>query len=302
MRRFILLLLAVLITLQSYSIIPDRKYIRLPQERGLVYKNLPVKTKDGYKIETWFFPAQDMPDYKAGQKEMLPYKTKDNKKRPTLIICNADDGNMSYMQLDLAAVYAANGYNVVTFDWRGFGNSFQFEMNRDYLCYTEMLLDYAAVIKTVAKQIEVDKKEIFLMGWSTGAYLSMIASHNNKNVKGCILVGTPSSFEDVIPQLIKVHPKRKTAANLVVPDNFPKDKMPFHIAPKFRKSVLLIVGKNDDRTPVWMSEKIYNALPEKVNKKLSVYDKAGHGGNQSPMVVDFERWMNETLDFMEGKI
>ena len=52
MRRFILLLLAVLITLQSYSIIPDRKYIRLPQERGLVYKNLPVETKDGYKIET----------------------------------------------------------------------------------------------------------------------------------------------------------------------------------------------------------------------------------------------------------
>ena len=86
MRRFILLLLAVLITLQSYSIIPDRKYIRLPQERGLVYKNLPVETKDGYKIETWFFPAQDMPDYKAGQREMLPYKTKDNKKRPTLII------------------------------------------------------------------------------------------------------------------------------------------------------------------------------------------------------------------------
>ena len=47
---------------------------------------------------------------------------------------------------------------------------------------------------------------------------------------------------------------------------------------------------------------VSNALPEKVNKKLSVYDKAGHGGNQSPMVVDFERWMNETLDFMEGKI
>ncbi|MBQ2913674.1 MAG: alpha/beta fold hydrolase [Bacteroidales bacterium] len=258
-----------------------------------------METRDGYKIETWFFPAQDMPDYKAGQKEMLPYKTKDNQKRPTLIICNGDAGNMSYMQIDLAAVYAANGYNVVTFDWRGFGNSSQFEMNRDYLCYTEMLLDYAAVIKTVAKQPEVDKKEIFLLGWSTGAYLSMITAHNSRNVKGCILLGTPSSFEDVIPQLVKVHPKGKTAANLVVPDNFPKNQMPFHIAPKFRKSVLLIVGKNDDRTPVWMSEKIYNALPEKVNKKLSVYDNAGHGGNQSPMVVDFERWMKETLDFME---
>lgn len=71
----------------------------------------------------------------------------DNKKRPTLIICNGDAGNMSYMQIDLAAVYAANGYNVVTFDWRGFGDSTEFEMNKDYLCYTEMLLDYEAVSK-----------------------------------------------------------------------------------------------------------------------------------------------------------
>lgn len=30
--------------------------------------------------------------------------------------------------------------------------------------------------------------------------------------------------------------------------------------------------------------------------------KAGHGGKQSPMVVDFQRWMNETLDFMDGKM
>ena len=50
-------------------------------------------------------------------------------------------------------------------------------------------------------------------------------------------------------------------------------------------------GTKGDRSPL-------RKKPEKVNKKLSVYDKAGHGGNQSPMVVDFERWMNETLDFI----
>ena len=75
MKHFGLLLVAILFASYSYGILPDRKYIRLPQERGLVYKNLSVETKDGYKIETWFFPAQDMPDYKAGQKEMFSYKT-----------------------------------------------------------------------------------------------------------------------------------------------------------------------------------------------------------------------------------
>lgn len=68
MKRITLLFISLLLVSYTYAILPDRKYIRLPQERGLVYKNLPVETKDGYKIETWFFPAQDMPDYKTGQK------------------------------------------------------------------------------------------------------------------------------------------------------------------------------------------------------------------------------------------
>ena len=52
-----------------------------------------MTTKDGYRIETWFYPAQDVPAENAGQTEMLPYKTVDNNRRPTLIICNGDAGS-----------------------------------------------------------------------------------------------------------------------------------------------------------------------------------------------------------------
>lgn len=284
-------------SLNAYAIIPDRKYIRLPQNSGLIYKQLKVTTKDGYRIETWFYPAQDIPHPDSQQSNILPYKTLDNKKRPTLIICNGDAGNMSYQQIDLAAIYATNGFNVVTFDWRGFGNSAEFEMNSDYLCYTEMLEDYRAVIKVAKKQKEVDKTQIFLMGWSTGAYLSMIAAHNNMNIRGCILSGTPSSYEDVIPHLIKTI-KGKAEANLLVPDNFPREQMPALIAPEFKKSILLIVGEDDDRTPLWMSEKIYDALPEGIHKKLSIYEEAGHGGVLSPWFVDTQRFVQETIEFM----
>lgn len=297
MKQLILLVIAIFSASYSYAILPDKRYSRLPQEKGLVYKNLYVETKDNYKIETWFFPAQNYPEPNMGQKEKIPYKTIDNKKRPTLIICNGDAGNMSYSQMEIAAIYVAKGYNVVTFDWRGFGNSSDFKMERKYLCYTEMLIDYDAVIQTVVKQKEVDKKRIYLLGWSTGAYLSMIAAHNNKHVKGCILQGTPSSFEDLIHNLVKINPKKK-ADDFIIPDNFPKDQMPFYVAPKFRKSVLLIVGEHDEITPVWMSEKIYNALPDKANKRLIIFEKAGHTGNQFPLNVDFERWMNETVNFV----
>ena len=297
MRR-IFLIISLFISIYSYAIIPDRKYVRMPQESGLIYKEMDVVTKDGYRIETWFYPAQDVPADNAGQTEMLPYKTIDDSRRPTLIICNGDAGNMSYQQISLAYLYAANGINVVTFDWRGFGESSEFEMNPDYLCYTEMLTDFDAVIKAVSREKVVDKKEIYVMGWSTGAYLAMIAAHDNIHVKGCILSGTPSSFEDAIPHLVKVHPKGKTENNLLVPDDFPRNKMPAFVAPKFRKDILLVVGSEDNRTPQWMSEKIYNALPEGINKKLSVYEGAGHGGHEFPFFVDWGRWADETVSFM----
>ena len=38
---------------------PDRTYVRLPEHLGLIYKTLDVCTQDGYRIRTWFFPAQE---------------------------------------------------------------------------------------------------------------------------------------------------------------------------------------------------------------------------------------------------
>jgi alpha-beta hydrolase superfamily lysophospholipase len=65
---------------------------------------------------------------------------------------------MSYFQLHLAEAFCNMGFNVVTFDWRGFGTSSYFPMDKNYLCYTEMLEDYNAVINTVAQQPEVRKR------------------------------------------------------------------------------------------------------------------------------------------------
>ena len=298
MKRFALVLTGIFLAFSSHAIIPDRKYIRLPQQEGLIYKELGVVTEDGYGIETWFYPAQDMPVDGAGQDDMLPYRTLDAQKRPTLVICNGDAGNMSYQQVWMAEFYASCGLNVVTFDWRGFGASSEFEMDPDYLCYTEMLSDYAAVVDEVRRQPEVDSGEIYLMGWSTGAYLSMITAYADAGVKGCILCGTPSSFEDAIPQLVKVHPQGKTEAELVVPDDFPRDMMPAYIAGEFGKPVLLVVGSEDDRTPQWMSEKIFDALPDGIDKRLSVFEGAGHGGTSAPYVADMERWFVETVSFL----
>lgn len=297
-RKLIILSGLIAATTISLAIKPDKKYIRLPQNEGLIYKELPVLTEDGYKIKTWFFPAQDMPTKKAKSERMLPYKTLSKESRPTIVICNGDAGNMSYQQIFLAKIYTANGYNVVTFDWRGFGESSDFPMNENYLCYTEMLADYEAVINTVKEQREVDKKRIYLFGWSTGGYLSMITAYRNEYVAGIFAIGMASCFEEAIPQLMKVLGKEKE--NLLIPDDFPCEQMPAYIAPYFKKPVFLIVGSEDNRTPSWMSERIINSLPAGTIGKISVFKGAGHGGTESPLFRDSERFVLETIEFLSS--
>ena len=112
-----------------------------------------------------------------------------------------------------------------------------------------MLEDYRAVLAAVKEQKEVDGDRIFLMGWSTGAYLSMITAYNDENAAGCILSGVPSTFEEIIPVLVRNHPAGKTEAELIVPEDFPKEQMPALIAPDFKKPIMIIAGSKDDRTP-----------------------------------------------------
>ena len=289
--------------LQSFAIKPNRVYQIYPENLGLIYRDLNVTTSDGLKIKTWFYPAQPA----LSEKEIneawnnpikKPYVAPYSKNRPTIIIANGDAGNMSYQQVHFALNFTSKGYNVVTFDWRGFGESSEWEINNDYLVYSEFLLDYDAVIKEVLKQNEeVDTNRIAVFGWSTGAYLSMAAASKYDNIKAFVGIGLITSFDEVVPVLKETLNKKDV--NLIVPDNYPKELLPISLAPKFNKSTFLIVGEKDNRTPVWMSQKIYSLLPSK--KELWIVEEAEHGGQYGP-IKDFDLFNKRFIEFLDKNL
>ena len=300
MKSFVILLIALFSGIGNcHAIIPDTVYIRKPESMGLIYKNLEVITNDGYKIETWFFPAQsplsegELRDLNGNRRT---YETQDETKRPTIIVCNGDAGNMSYFQLYLAKSWTSRGFNVVTFDWRGFGISSPFAMDRNYLCYTEMLEDYRAVVRTTSEQEEVLNGAIAVVGWSTGAYLSMITAYTDDLVNAFVGRSLPTDFDDFIPLVMKY--KNKTRNELLVPEDFPTELMPVHIAPEFGKPLFLIVGENDFRTPVWMSRKIIESVPGTTPKELMIVENAAHGGKEDPILIAFDDFIKRTSDFL----
>lgn len=298
-----LCLLIVFFSLPSFAIKPDRVYRITPENLGLIYRDLNVTTSDGLKIKTWFYPAQPA----LSEKEIneawnnpvkKPYVAPYSKNRPTIIIANGDAGNMSYQQVHFALNFTSKGYNVVTFDWRGFGESSEWEINNDYLVYSEFLLDYDAVIKEVLKQNEeVDTNRIAVFGWSTGAYLSMAAASKYENIKAFVGIGLINSFDDVLPLLkqLQTHKDR----NLIVPDDYPKELLPVNLAANYNKSTFLIVGEKDNRTPVWMSKKIYSLLPSK--KELWIVEGAEHGGQNGP-IKDFDLFNKRFIEFLDKNL
>lgn len=283
MKRVVLCALLCLWSVAAFAILPDRTYRFYPEKLGLIYKDLQVTTLDGLQIKTWFFPAQVTPseqilDAAWENPVKRPYRTIDTLRRPTIIICNGDASNMSWQQLIHAQYFTDKGYNVATFDWRGFGRSSDWAMNTDHLVYTELLLDYHAVIGEVLKQREVDASAIAVFGWSTGAYLSMAAASRYDNIKALVAVGLMTSFEEAYPVLKKV--PKNVDRDLIVPNDYPMELQPLALAPTWDKATLLIVGELDDRSPVWMSEKLFARIP--APKELWIVEGAQHGGPQGP--------------------
>lgn len=171
---------------------PEREYQAIPSDYGIIYKEVVFQTTDSMKIKGWFFPAQDtfgiansiigrmIPVPQEMKGKARSYATVDSSSKPTIIICDGDAGNMT--QLIFYAYHLfTRGYNVLLFDWRGFGESSDWSIEPDRLCYPQFILDYDAAIDFAKQQPEVDIAKIGVMGFSTGAYLSfaIVAKRND---------------------------------------------------------------------------------------------------------------------------
>ena len=290
-------LLTIIVSNTAFGLKPEKEYWRRPENYALIYKEILITTDDNYKIKTWFFPAQDsVPGdtiksyYKNPRKR--EYSLIDTLPRPTIIICDGDAGNM-IGSLRYVRGFATRGYNVVLFDWRGFGESSPFEINTDYLFYNEFLIDYEAVIDFVNNMTEVKKNSIGLFGYSTGAYFSFAVAFNNPLVKCVIGRGFMTNFDDFIKFRYKMNPTKKDT--ILLPESFPEKLCPINIAKKYDKPTMLIVGSEDERTPVHMSKAIFDDL--KVEKELWIVDGAGHGGRKSPESIAYYEFYSKTVDF-----
>ncbi len=108
----------------AFAIKPETAYIYTPEQFSLEYEELKIETCDGATLNVWHLPSDE-----TG----IP-----------IIISQSDAGNMGYW-LYMGTYFQTCGLDVWLYDYRGFGASSDFEINRDYLFHNEFVTDLAAV-------------------------------------------------------------------------------------------------------------------------------------------------------------
>ena len=118
----------------------------------------------------------------------------------------------------------------------------------------------------------------------------LATSHEIKAFAGRALL---TSFGDVLPILHRLDPER----NFHAPADYPSDRLPVQVAPSVTAAVFLVVGENDQRTPPWMSQKIFDLLNS--HKELWIVSGAGHGGMAAPEFANYPEFFERVAAFFE---
>jgi pimeloyl-ACP methyl ester carboxylesterase len=158
--KFIFLFLVLTICFIGKSIQPDPNYLQTPKDLGLDFETFQIPTSDGALLHSWKINA-----------------VKEQKKFVTLVVAYGDAGNMS-CQLNQAAILSQLGYDILLFDYRGFGNSSPFEINPDQLYYNEFTTDLISVVQFAKNQLSENKTGIW--GQSMGTIMATQAAQKEK--------------------------------------------------------------------------------------------------------------------------
>ena len=221
MKKIILSVFAALITVSSVMALnPSREYKVTPAKFGMSFKEEKIATKDGAILNAWFFE--------------LPKKTTN-----WVVISGSGDGNMADV-LEQVNSFMSAGYNVCTYDYRGYGASSEFTIDPEIFIYPQFITDLNTVLDYLRKSRAVTKFNLY--GINIGAGLSIGVGAQRPETLKIIADGPWTSLE----QMRKKYSDMGKV--LILPFGYDKNYEPIYAFDKPKaqiKGLLAIVSPND---------------------------------------------------------
>lgn len=160
---------------------PSRKIEETPADKGYYdFEDIQIETEDGITISGWFVPADSA--------------------NGTVMLCHGNAGNISH-RLDNVRIYNDLGYNILLFDYRGFGLSQgspdEIGTYRDVQAAWDYLID----------ERSIPPEQIVLHGRSLGGALASYCAKEN-TPEFLIIESTFTSIPDICSNLYPWLPAR----------------------------------------------------------------------------------------------
>ena len=153
----------------SFLYKPLREVIYTPDELGLDFEKVTLKTTDGPQLSAWYIPAKNP--------------------RLTLLFCHGNGGNMMH-RLDSINIFNGLGLNCFIFDYRGYGNS-QGKPTEE-----GTYLDARAAYNWLIEEKKILPDDIIVFGRSLGGSVAAQLASTVK-VRGLIIESGFTSYVDM---------------------------------------------------------------------------------------------------------
>jgi fermentation-respiration switch protein FrsA (DUF1100 family) len=154
---------------------PTKAAEATPQKRGLAYEEIMFATADEVKLHGWFLPVQKNQTIKG-----------------TVVFSHGNAGAVGH-HLGLVDWLPREGYQVLMYDYRGFGKSAGTPTREGLICDVEAAFAYAR------SRPEVAGKKIYSYAHSLGGAKSIVALSRTKvpELRAVITDGTFASYEEM---------------------------------------------------------------------------------------------------------
>lgn len=224
----------------GYSINPIREYKMTPEQFNLEFEEVKIKTSDGAELNTWVMKT-----------------SVEKKSNFTFIIAGSDAGNMGF-SLPYAMHLLNNGYDVITFDYRGFGESSDFSFNPNNLYHDEYIKDFTTVVNWSRKELK--SENIGVLAFSMGTLISTVG-YRNANYEILVGEGFLNCPKKVVKRIEKIKNKK-----IKIPKSA---KSACKRMMKIEIPILLFASKKDEITTLKDSQRV---VEQKQNRELVTFD------------------------------
>jgi fermentation-respiration switch protein FrsA (DUF1100 family) len=216
---------------------PSRKILETPAGAGLTFDKLELATEDGERLHGWWI---------AGREPSLGH----------LLFCHGNAGDIGD-RVPNAALLAAAGFDVLLFDYRGYGRSTGRPDEQG--TYRDA---HAAAAALVARP-SVDRDRVFYIGESLGGAVAL-ALAVDRPPRGLILQSTFTSIRDMARAHYPFIP------TVLIPDAYPS----LRLMSSLRAPLLVLHGDRDDIVPLAHGRALFDAASEP--KRIRVFAGLGH--------------------------